>query len=139
MFCACTTTFVKNSILDAFCKPSGTLRLVVATVAFGMGLDCPNVRRVIHWGAPEDIELYLQETGHAGRDNLPSTALLYPVTGDAVRGIEAPIREYSTNIEKCRRKLLLDQFEGIVEGDSCSSLCMCCDVCESKCDCYLCS
>ena len=76
MFTACTTTSVKDSILERFCIQNSSLRVVVATVAFGMGLDCPNVRRIIHWGPPGDIEQYLQETGRAGRDGLPSQAVL---------------------------------------------------------------
>ena len=68
MFTACTRTDVKENILKSFCDPEGLLRVVVATVAFGMGLDCPNVRRVVHWGSSSDIEHYLQETGLAGRD-----------------------------------------------------------------------
>ena len=52
---------------------------MIATVSFGMGLDCPNVRRVFHWGASPDIELYIQETGQAGRDGLASKAILYNV------------------------------------------------------------
>ena len=50
---------------------------MIATIAFGMGLDCPNVGRVFHWGPSGDIELYLQETGRAGRDMLPAEAVLY--------------------------------------------------------------
>ncbi len=49
----------------------------MATVAFGMGLDCPNVRRIIHWGPSTDVEQYVQETGRAGRDGLPVVAILY--------------------------------------------------------------
>ena len=79
MFCACTTTPVKNAILQSFCSTNSTLRVVVATVAFGMGLDCPNVRRVIHWGPSSDVEQYLQETGRAGRDGLPAQAILYNI------------------------------------------------------------
>ena len=46
MFTACTHPAVKNDILESFCVADGILRVVVATVAFGMGLDCPNVRKV---------------------------------------------------------------------------------------------
>ena len=46
----------------------GLVRIVVATVAFSMGLDSPNVRRILHWGPPEDLEQYVQETGCGGRD-----------------------------------------------------------------------
>ncbi len=55
MFTACATQPVKDSILTEFIKPNGKLRIVVGTVAFGMGIDCPNVRRVIHWGPPGDL------------------------------------------------------------------------------------
>ena len=47
-----------------------TLRLVIATTAFGMGVDCKDIRRVTHWGYPSDKEQYIQETGRAGRDGL---------------------------------------------------------------------
>ena len=66
MFTACTTASVKKTILELFCTPDSNLRIVVATIAFGMGLDCPNIQKVIHWGASGDIEQYLQETGRAG-------------------------------------------------------------------------
>ena len=80
MFTACTTATVKRTILELFCKSDSNLRIIVATVAFGMGLDCPNVRSVIiHWGPSGDIEQYLQETGRAGRDGLPAEAVLYNV------------------------------------------------------------
>ena len=62
MFSACTHPKVKDSILNSFCIPTSNVRVVIATIAFGMGLDCPNVRRVFHWGPSGDIELYLQET-----------------------------------------------------------------------------
>ena len=48
MFNSCTTVEVKKCILEAFSKCDGTLRVVAMTVAFGMGLDCPNVRKIIH-------------------------------------------------------------------------------------------
>ena len=46
-----------------------------------MGIDCPNVREVIHWGSPPNIEMYLQEIGHGGSDELPTTAILHNVPG----------------------------------------------------------
>ncbi len=77
MFSACTTPDVKESILQSFRRVDGLLRVVIASVAFGMGLDCPKVRRVIHWSPSQDMEQYMQETGRAGRDGLPSVAALY--------------------------------------------------------------
>ena len=50
---------------------------MIATIAFGMELDCPNIHRVFQWGPSEDIELYLQETGCAGHDRNPALTILY--------------------------------------------------------------
>ena len=73
MFMSCTEEIVKESIVHPFTSDS-CLFVVIATVAFGMGIDCNDIRQVIHLGSPN--ESYIQETGHAGRDNLPSLALL---------------------------------------------------------------
>ena len=63
MFTACTHPSVKDSILGSVANKDGTLRIIIATIAFGMGLDCPNIRQIIHWGPSSDVESYLQETG----------------------------------------------------------------------------
>ena len=75
MYMSCTEEHVKEEITRAFTQES-SLRIVIATVAFGMGINCHSVREVIHLGPPTDIESYVQETGRAGRDGLPSLALL---------------------------------------------------------------
>ena len=82
---ACTHLTVKNIILKQFQQPDNPLRVIVATVAFGMGLDCHNVHHVIHWGLLEGIETYMQEMiGLVGMDYLqqlnysvPSNTLLH--------------------------------------------------------------
>ena len=96
----------------SFTDPSGIVRIVVATVTFGLGLDSPNVRHVIHWGPPEDLELYVQESGRGGRDTKLSTATLYygkkdiAATGHSTEGIQ----RYCENMSECRRVLLMRQF-----------------------------
>ena len=106
MFSACTRQDVKDAILQRFSSDS-SLRVVVATIAFGMGIDCPDVRRIIHWGPPSDIESYIQETGRAGRDGLPAFAVLYFTDADlGPQHIETDMKETCRNKVLCRRQLL---------------------------------
>ena len=71
----------RTEVQDAFM--TGGLDLVVATNAFGMGVDRADVRFVVHWGIPATLEAYYQEAGRAGRDGLPAEALLLYATQDA--------------------------------------------------------
>ncbi|UCE76363.1 MAG: DNA helicase RecQ, partial [Gammaproteobacteria bacterium] len=117
------------------------LRVVVATVAFGMGIDKPNVRFVVHYDLPKHIEGYYQETGRAGRDGLPSEALLLYGAQDVVtarRLVENNSNPEQRRIElhklnamiafaesvTCRRRVLLGYFGERLEAD-----CGNCDVC----------
>ena len=63
--------------MRSFCNPHGRMRLVTATIAFGMGLDCHNVRQILHWGPASNIESFVQETGCAGRDRYVSYSALF--------------------------------------------------------------
>jgi ATP-dependent DNA helicase RecQ len=67
---------------------SGETRVIASTNAFGMGIDKPDVRFVIHWDMPDSIESYFQETGRAGRDNKPSYAVLLFSEADKSRLID---------------------------------------------------
>lgn len=78
----------RRSVQDAFM--SGMTRVVVATMAFGMGLDKPDIRTVIHFGMPKSIENYIQETGRCSRDGQPGRciALVAPQNYKAMRWME---------------------------------------------------
>ena len=64
-------------MLLSFINPKSSLHVVVATIAFGMGLDAPNVGRIIHYGPSDSIEAYMQETGRCGCDGCDSLATLF--------------------------------------------------------------
>ena len=95
MFLSCTDTVVKDDILRTFTQQS-CLRIVIATVAFGMGVDCPDVRQVIHVGPPNDLESYVQETGRAGRDGATALALLL-TNSKSSRLIDLSMTKYIKN------------------------------------------
>ena len=135
MYHSCTDQDVKDHVLKSFCQPS-QLRVVIATVAFGMGIDCPDVRNIFHLGAPEDVESYIQETGRAGRDGLPSTAILCRIKGMRSH-TDSIMYQYITNKESCRRQMLFSEFEGYI----CNAIsrCKCCDICAIYCECTECS
>ena len=138
MFTACTTPTVKESIINNFSNPNSKLRIVVATIAFGMGMDCPNVRQVIHWGPSGDIEQYMQETGRTGRDGLPATAVLYYLPLKGVQ-VDDSMTNYCRNTSTCRRQILLEHFnDNVLETEHTETKCLCCDVCALHCDCVVC-
>lgn len=127
---------VKSQIVKSFSRNS-PLRVVCATVAFGMGVDCPDVRQVVHFGAAKDIETYIQETGRGGRDGKPTLASLL-VYRRVNHVCDKTILNYQKNNSICRRDILFrdtDNYSHI----QLETNCMCCDIiCAKFCECRSC-
>eukprot|EP00794_Sanderia_malayensis_P008486 gene8486-9392_t len=102
-----TEDAAKEYISKSFADINGSVRVLIATIAFGMGVDCKGLRFVIHFGPPADIDSYCQETGRAGRDGKQSYALLimYPRCMNSKR-VSIEMKEYCSNTEKCRQDLI---------------------------------
>ncbi|MDE2902219.1 MAG: DNA helicase RecQ [Chloroflexota bacterium] len=116
--------------------------VVTATIAFGMGIDKPDVRLIVHYHLPKTLEGYYQETGRAGRDDLPSTCVLFYGASDrhALSGFIEQIEDETererawqklrqmvrySELHTCRRAFLLDYFGEVYDQATCGN----CDVC----------
>ena len=134
MYTSVTVDTVKRQIVKSFCDPNGRLRIVICTVAFGMGLDCPNVQQIIHWRPSCDLEGYIQETGRGGRNGDLCLATILFGKGDQQHTAK-PMMEYCRNKEGCRRQELFKDFDNAETLSEPKSKCMCCDICACSCVC----
>ena len=137
MFSRVLTTEKKEQVLSAFSDPNGVLQVVIATSAFGLGIDCQNIQRTIHWGLPSTIEEYVQESGRAGRDGQQAQAILYE--GKVGKYPTMSIKNYLFNNDVCRRRLLFCNFLCHDDKKIVVTGCLCCDICAKLCLCEICA
>ena len=133
----CTGPKVKANVVKSFGDPNGSLRVVVATIAFGMGMDCQNIRHVIHWGPPDDIDMYVQESGRGGRDGKECQATLYYSSSEiGCKHVSEEMSDYCEG-KTSRRDVLM----GVFLDESCKDIekprpqHTCCDICSHTCPC----
>src|SRR3989338_5858824 len=143
---------IRNQYHNEFIN--NTVTCIVATISFGMGIDKSNIRKVIHYGCPKDIESYYQEIGRAGRDGNPSQCHVFFSQSDFtlnryfLKDITDPtlfsykenmvvIMERFLYITSCRRRFLLNYFNDSLSSHSSDPLhslpsSPCCDNCSSS-------
>ena len=123
----------KEKILDDLCNEHGSLRIVIATSALGMGIYITGTNNVILYGAPKQLVEVVQEIGRAGRDGNPALALLL-YNSYHLRKVEQEVKDVY-NSQTCRRKMLLKPFVKESELTIKDPHHMCCDRCMLLCKC----
>jgi len=140
VFTSGSTAEMREVILQEFWKKDTHLRIIIATSAFSVGVDCTDITRIIHWGPPSTLEELAQETGRAGRDGSPSEAILYYKKFG--KFMSQSIKSYGENSSICRRKMMFQDFLFASSTDDCCdspTLCCCCDLCSPLCNCSSCT
>ena len=108
VFTAASDVRMREAIVTEFCKSKTNLRLIIASTAFGLGIDCQDIMRVIHYGTPCTLEELVQEMGRAGRNGNQAEDILYHKVFKKKLTVTA--KAYGENQTVCRRELLFKDF-----------------------------
>lgn len=150
MFHAHVSQPLQQYTLTEFAKSNSVIRVLVSTIAFGMGIEIPDIRSVVHWGPTSSMLAFWQEFGRAGRDGKPATVTWYARgQADTDRETFQKLRSH----DKCVRQTILETFvlaetdtsclQRMADRESCCAacttcncaLCTCCSYCRSCCPC----
>ena len=132
VFTAASDNDMREEIITEFCKSDSKLRIIIASTAFGLGIDCKDIARVINYGTPNTLEELVQEMGRAGRNGDQSLAILYhKAIGNK---ISKQAKLYGENKSICRRELLFKDFL-FFKTENTLTGCRCCDLCTLLCTC----
>ncbi|XP_014666806.1 PREDICTED: ATP-dependent DNA helicase Q-like SIM isoform X2 [Priapulus caudatus] len=140
MYHAATDVDSQRRIASTIADTTSSIRCVVATIAFGLGINISNVDYVLHWGPSGDIMSYWQEVGRCARDGRVGKAILYIYPGSIdKRRVDEPMRNFLLSAqtgEQCIRKSIL-QFlflpgMNVKSLEHCSAIPSCCSVCNKE-------
>ena len=151
MFHSCTDEDTKDRILNDFRQTDSKIKVVVCTIAFGMGISIPNVEIVLHLGCPKNPLAYWQELARAGRLGQPALGIVYAYPRSLIKRYTEDNIIKIVNGDKCIRISVLEHLmtagmnrEDMPTQSPCADLlcgicechlCTCCNVCWEKCQC----
>ena len=133
MYHAGTPDQVKKHVIESLSQETGHIRALISTIAFGVGVDCKSVRRVIHFGPSKNLESYVQESGRGGRDGMPCNCIIL-YNGLLSSHCTSQMKKFITmKNPTCLRQTLFSDFN--VSVHEFDILHECCDICAEKCKC----
>ena len=147
MYHAHISNDLQQHVLEHFRQPNSVTRLLICTIAFGMGVEIGDIKRVIHWGKVQSLLVFWQEVGRCGRDGSPAHAIWYPAS---VAGPDHDVLKTVKKAEQCVRETILrtfsitdedkDELQQLSMRRACSlsvkcEHCTCCSYCRSQCQC----
>ena len=104
-----------RSKIIQLCKEESKLKVIVVTIALGMGMDCPNFGRLFRGGKPDNLCSYIQETGRTGSDG--ETSMVTLLQCRTYHSVDEDIKEYVANKTQCRRDVLFKDMDSYCHKD----------------------